>query len=133
MRRKSERGQALIEFAFMLPIFIALVLAGSDLLMAISAKQNTTYLAQETAECMATNSNSLCQFGGGSYDPGAYARNLAQGMQMLNWGTVTLGPSGASCNATSCQAQVSYLNSPIFPYGNLFQITFTPTATASKP
>ena len=54
--RNRQRGQALIEFALILPVAVFLMLGAADLLMLISASADLNYVAQQTAVwCSETN------------------------------------------------------------------------------
>jgi hypothetical protein len=46
---KSQKGQALLEFALVLPVFLLLILAGTDLIMTVNQKSNLDEIAWETA------------------------------------------------------------------------------------
>jgi TadE-like protein len=48
----KQRGQAIVEFALILPMLIVLLLGGADLLMALSAHQIISYAAEQTAQCV---------------------------------------------------------------------------------
>ncbi len=105
--RNPQRGQALIEFALILPIFLLLMLGGADLLMAYSAKQNLNYVSQETAMCQVIATNPDCG------NATTYAQMLAQGMGLDQ---TTIGASVTStCGGTCSQITATYICAPIFP------------------
>ena len=122
--RRWERGQALIEFALMLPVFLLLLLAGSDLLMALSAKQNIAYVAEETAKCWAS-ADPNCASG---YQP--YARSIASGVGVPNPGTLTASLS--DCGAKCASITVSYPAVPLFQ-GFFPSVTLKSTAQYIAP
>ncbi|MGD0956355.1 MAG: TadE/TadG family type IV pilus assembly protein [Candidatus Acidiferrales bacterium] len=124
MQRKSEKGQSLIEFALILPFFIVLLLAGADMLMAMSAKQNLNYVATQTAMWCAKQPQP-CDLGVAQFN----AQIIATGLQMQNPPSllVTLGqppPPGF------VSLIVTYTDAPIFAgFFPTFQWSVTATAT----
>jgi Flp pilus assembly protein TadG len=117
---KSQHGQALIEFAMVIPVVVLLLLGGADLIMAFSAKQNVTYVAEETARCWALR-NTNCWPSG--YQP--YARSVASGLGLLNSGTLAASSNGCGPNCASIT--VSYRAAPMFQ-GFFPSVALTSTA-----
>ena len=54
MFRSKMRGQALVEFALILPVFLVLVLGGIDFLWQETMASNFTYVVNQTAICVIT-------------------------------------------------------------------------------
>lgn len=112
---KRNRGAILVEFAFVLPIFLFLILGGIDLMRIENAKSDLDAIVISTAAC---NAQSNC-----GTDPQSYARNLAQGFLMAPAAT------SASCSGNTCTAQYNWIPlSPFFSAANL-----TATATGANP
>ena len=72
MKTNRQRGQALIEFALILPIFLFLALAGADLLWLENQKSNLDYITTEAAIC---NDKAGC-------NPVAYVSAAAPGLHL---------------------------------------------------
>ena len=111
--RRSERGQALIEFAIVIPVVILILLAGADLLTAISAKHNIEYVAEETASCIA-NSGSGC-FSSGvppAPQPQPYAQQVASSLGLTN--TAALTATYSQCGTSCTSVTVTYPAVPLF-------------------
>jgi Flp pilus assembly protein TadG len=115
-----QRGQAMVEFAIILPVLIALLLGGADLLMALSAHQTVTYVAEQAAECMATN-NVNCLSGGVN----AYAQQVATGSSLRNPLTLIASSTAAGCPAGSDCVAVQYQYVPIFHFIPTFTMNVT--------
>jgi Flp pilus assembly protein TadG len=105
----SQRGQALLEFALVLPILLLLMLGGAGLIMAYSARQDLHYVAQETAMCLAMN-NPSC-----SGNAQGYAQTIAQQIGLANPTGVIASP-GSSCGGACWQVTATYTVNPIFPF-----------------
>jgi Flp pilus assembly protein TadG len=56
-KRLREKGIALMEFALILPIFLALILGGMDLFLCEMTKSNLNYIATQAANCGVTGCN----------------------------------------------------------------------------
>lgn len=54
-RHKKQHGTAVVEFAFILPAFLLLVLGGMLMLMASYTFGNVTYITQQVAQCRAND------------------------------------------------------------------------------
>jgi len=52
---RSERGQALLEFALLLPVAVLLMLGFADMMYAIVQAGSVSAIAVETARCLALN------------------------------------------------------------------------------
>ncbi|HVB55597.1 MAG TPA: TadE family protein [Candidatus Acidoferrales bacterium] len=111
--RNPQRGQALIEFALILPVFLLLMLGGADLIMAFSAAQNVEYVAEETARCVAVGTNPNCPLSTAQ----AYAQTLALGVGLPNPQTIILvpPPPNGCPNPLPVVVTVNYPFTPVFP------------------
>ncbi|MGH9770685.1 MAG: TadE/TadG family type IV pilus assembly protein [Candidatus Acidiferrales bacterium] len=110
--RNPQRGQSLIEFAFILPIFLLLMLGGADLIMAYSAKQNVNYVAEESARCLALavgTPNPNCT------NAQTYAQTLASGVGLPTSSQNDLTASALSA-CPNYAVTVTYLFTPVFPF-----------------
>jgi Flp pilus assembly protein TadG len=116
----SQRGQALLEFALVLPILLLLMLGGAGLIMAYSARQDLHYVAQETAMCQAMN-NSVAGCVGNAQ---GYAQTIAQQIGLANWTTVNAN-SMPGCGGACTQVTATYTVSPIFPFFPSVNLTTT--------
>lgn len=141
-RRRSGRGQALVEFALVMPIFILLLVAIFDLGRAVFAYNTLTNAAREGARIAIVN----------QYQPSIIARAKQQtAIVELNDPSVTVNfyqvnadgtpntstPCALSQIAVGCMASVSFeaTYQPITPLiGNIIfrnGVTFTATSTLS--
>jgi Flp pilus assembly protein TadG len=117
---RKSKGSILIEFALIVPILLLLVLGGTDLLLATSAKSNLSYVAQATASCAAkTPPPEMCE------DLTSYANSLARGIGLNASVTVPIitypCPGCVTVELDVTTAPIS----PFFP-----AITLSATATA---
>lgn len=104
---RPERGQALVEFAIMIPFFLLLLLGGADVLMAFSAKSSLNTVAAQTAQCLQQN-NSICSSG-----PQAYAQSIAPGLGM-NASQLTASRNACVGVPNCFNVTVNYVAAPIF-------------------
>jgi len=115
---RNQKGQALLEFAFVLPLFFILLLAGGNMLWLISAKQDVDYVATETARCMTIST---------SCDMRNYAISVGTQLKMSNIQDVSVF-ADASCGNTCELVTVTYPVKPIFA-GFFPTVTLTSVAT----
>lgn len=104
---RPESGQALVEFAIMIPFFLLLLLGGADVLMAFSAKSSLNTVTAQTAQCLQQN-NSVCSSG-----PQAYAQSIAPGLGM-NASQVTASQNACTGIPKCFNVTVNYVDAPIF-------------------
>jgi hypothetical protein len=103
--RNKQNGQALVETALaMVFIVIPLLLGAVDLSMAMMAKSNINYVAEESARCLAVD-NPNCG------DLEDYASGIAPGVGLS--GRIEATSNG--CN--KCKSvTITYSYTPIFPF-----------------
>jgi Flp pilus assembly protein TadG len=125
--RYNERqaGQAMVEFAIMLPLLLLLLLGGADLLMAISAHQQVSYVAQETAQWCLVNVGVTTPC---SAAPGQ-AQTFATQIGLINASKMSATPNSCPFECVSVTATYSFV--PVFPFFPSF--TMTSTAQAFMP
>jgi Flp pilus assembly protein TadG len=118
--KRGERGQAIIEFAIVLPMFFLLIFGSIDIYFALIAKGTLNYVAEETAVCVSRNP-AACP------DPQAYAEQIGGGLG-LNGGAlqVTQTSSGPKSNTITAVYRYSAVTKFI-P-----SITMTAVATATQ-
>lgn len=110
----------MVEFAVILPALILLLLAGADLLMAISDRQQVSYVAQETAQWCAANGCSAT----------GQAQTFARQLALINPNNVSATTNG--CSGTGCvSVTVRYSFTSMFHFFPSF--TMTSTAVAYPP
>lgn len=126
--RRSERGQALVEFAIVIPVIVLILLAGADLLTAISAKHNIEYVAEETASCIANGGSSCVNSSGPQPQP--YAQQVAASLGLTN--TAALTATSSSCGSLCTAVTVTYPAAPLFA-GFFPSITMHSTAQHTVP
>ncbi|MGD0965792.1 MAG: TadE/TadG family type IV pilus assembly protein [Candidatus Acidiferrales bacterium] len=124
MRRRNEKGQAIVEFALIVPIFLLLLLAGSDLLLAMSAKENLNFVVTETTRWCAKQAQP-CDLGTANTN----AQTIATGLQMRNPQTVTL-VFGANPPLGFVSMVANYSDAPLFA-GFFPTVQMQSVATAS--
>jgi Flp pilus assembly protein TadG len=123
---KKQSGQAIVEFAIMLPLLLLLLLGGADLLMAISAHQQVSYVAQETAQwCLSTvGVNTPCTGAPGQ------AQLFGTQLGLINASKVSAAANGCA-GCVSVTATYSFV--PIFPFFPSFTMTSTAVTYPSTP
>jgi Flp pilus assembly protein TadG len=127
-RGRSESGQALVEFAVVIPVFVLILLAGADLLTAISAKHNIEYVAEETASCIANNGSNCVNSSGPQ--PQSYAQQVAASLGLTNTGALTA--TSSSCGSLCTAVTVTYPAAPLFA-GFFPSVTLHSTAQHTIP
>jgi Flp pilus assembly protein TadG len=126
-RLGRQHGQAMVEFAIMLPILLLLLLGGADLLMAIAAHQQVSYVAQETAQwCLANVPiGTPCGAAAGQ------AQTFASQLGLMNSGKVAAASNGCTITPACVSITATYSFVPVFPFFPSF--TMTSTAQAFMP
>ena len=118
--KKRQRGQAIIEFALLLPLFCILLLGGVDLYMAVGASNNLSYVAEESARCLGTR-NVNCQ---NSATLTAYVQKIGAGVGLTN--ASTLYP----VQNTDCPNCISVTVS--YPFVPLFAVPYIPVIQMAR-
>ena len=113
---RRERGQALVEFALLMPLFLLCLLFVLDVGVMLQESSSVAFVSQQTALCMA---RSAC--GSSAND---FAASVGGGLGLANLSTT------ASCSASICSATVQTLYKPFGPFAVQ---TVTRTATAVIP
>ena len=121
---KDELGQAILEFAVILPLFVFIGFGLVDLQWCVAKSANLEYIVTETARCEAIAA-AACT---GSNTPGSYAHQLAVNVRM-NLGSLTMVSS--ACNGSTCTVVMTY---HFTPFGVWFpNVTIKRTGTAAQP
>jgi hypothetical protein len=110
MKERREEGQAILEFALMLPVFVLIGFGLVDIQWCIERAANLDYVVNETARCMGNNGQA-CSLSPAT--PTTYADNLAGGLGMT-LSQMSLTPAPA-CNAQTglCTVTGTYKYSPL--------------------
>ncbi len=122
--KKKQKGQAILEMALILPVFVLVALGMADVVWALERTANLEYIVNESARCEALNGIPCTMQ---SYHD--YALSLARNLRMNDHNLTILTPTcveGVSCTVTG-----TYLFQPIgvyFPH-----ITIQRTGTAVLP
>lgn len=122
-KHNGEQGQAILEFAVMLPVFLLIGLGLVDIQMLVERAANLDYIANETARCMAIN-GPACS---GAKTAKGYAESLADGLRM-DTKAMTID---SGCGTEVCTASLTY---PFKAIGVWFpSVVIKRTGTASLP
>lgn len=121
MHNRKERGQAMIEFAIILPVFFLLIFGSIDIYLAVIAKGSLNYVAEETAVCVSRNPTA-CP------DPQAYAAQIGGGLG-LSGAALQITKTSSSPKSNTITAVYTY--SPITKFIP-FKFTMTSVATATE-
>ena len=123
MRKSKQSGQAILEMAIILPVFVLLGMGMIDMQMCLQDVANVNYIVNEVARCQAIAGN-LCSSAPNT--PRSYADLQARNLHMK---TAYLTLVSASCGLNSCTATISFQYHALgiwFP-----GITFVRTGTAA--
>lgn len=119
--KRTEKGQAILEFAVILPVFLLIGVGLVDWLIAVDRAANLEYVVSETARCMAISSASCS-------NPAGYATRLASGFRM---DLAMLKMESAACGLSECNVVMSYRYQAVGAY--FPKITIERTGTAALP
>jgi TadE-like protein len=117
-----QRGQAMLEFAIILPVACILLFGGINAIFAASEANTVTTITAQVAECLEQN-GTLCT---GTNTASTYAASLATGLGLTN--AANLSVTGGACSSGACTAKLSYTSTPIIPP---FFVSFTLTRSYS--
>ena len=122
--KNKQKGQAILEMALILPVFVLLSLGMADIVWVLEKTANLEYIVNESARCEALNGIPCTMQ---SYQD--YARSLATNLRINDHNLTILTPpciEGVSCTVTGI-----YVFQPIgvyFPH-----VTIQRTGTAVLP
>jgi Flp pilus assembly protein TadG len=119
-RRTSDRGANLVEFAFLAPLLIALVLGIVDFAWILSTHQDVRHGTREAARLAAVNTDT----------PSAMATLVCNAMNFSTGSTVTFSRTGSSIGSTGTATVSSPVSSltgfSSLPFmGSIYPTTFT--------
>lgn len=126
MKRKGERGQAILEMAIILPVFILVGLGLADMQWALGKVSSLEFVANETARCQAiaglpcTDPNTAATYG----------TTLAANLRLKTPQFVFIS-SGCDLATGLCTAVMSYHYQPLGAY--FPDLTIQRTGTAALP
>lgn len=103
--RRNQKGQSILEFAVILPVFVFIGLGIVDITWLLERTANVNYIVSETARCLAINEaepQSPCT---GKNSAASYSATLAAGLRMdVN----LLKINAASCDGVICTTEMTY-------------------------
>lgn len=115
---KKQRGQALVEFALILPVAVALLGWGIDLYQLETTQANITYVAEATATCLygglvdASSVPLECQPAGGLSGYSTHVNNL---LTALNYNVAQISAQWTQGQGNSQEITLYYAVVPLFP------------------
>lgn len=127
-RLKAQRGQALVEFALILPLLLSIILGIFDFGTAFNYQNNMSQLANEAARYASVGSCAGCTTSPGSQIPDIVANDAATNALKNSVTIVMSFPSGSGCQGQPVKATVTKTYSWI-PYLKLTDSTLTTSAT----
>lgn len=128
MKRKGERGQAILEMAVILPVFVFVCLGLADLQWSLGTVSNLEYVVNETARCQAIQSVACTSLN----NPKGYATPMAANLHMKEPQFVFIS-AGCDPDTGVCTAVMSYHYHPLGVYFPDITIRRTGTASIPKP
>jgi len=126
--RNRESGQAILEAALILPLFIFVGLGMADIQWAISDAGELGYIVQEAARCEAIGSLACAA----PANPRTYATTLAQQLH-LNLSNFTVPNYGCNPGAGTCTVTATYAYHAIGPWFPSMVMTRVGTAALPAP
>jgi Flp pilus assembly protein TadG len=124
-KRNKQSGQAILEMAVILPVFVLVGFGLVDIQLCLQDVANVNYIVNEVARCEAI-AGTLCSVAPNT--PASYARLQAGNLHMK---VGYLSFDSGTCDANSCTATISYRYHALGIY--FPSITFTRTGTAALP
>ena len=126
MKRRGERGQAILEMAIILPIFILVGLGLADMQWTLGKVSSLEFVVNETARCQAIEGLPCTGFNTAE----SYAMPMAKNLHLEPPQLIFIS-SGCNPATGICTATMSYHYKPLGIY--FPDITVTRTGTASMP
>ncbi len=123
--RKSERGQAILEAAVMLPVLVFVALALIDMQWMLKDAGNLDYIVTETARCEAIAAIP-CAW---PKNPQTYAVDMARNFRLNTDGDLTVETPPCNAATGTCTVKVTYRYHAVGAY--FPSVTLTRTGTAS--
>lgn len=128
MKRRGERGQAILEMAVILPVFILVGLGLADMQWALGKVSSLEYVVNETARCQAIE-GLPCPDPRTTQD---YAFQMAKNLRLEPPDLVMIS-YGCDVAVGKCTATMSYHYHPLGAYFPDLTIHRTGTASMPKP
>ena len=127
MKHKGERGQAILEMAVILPVFVLVGLGLADMQWSLGKVSSLEYVVNETARCEAIEGLPCTEL---PNTPQSYATAMAGNLHLKPPQLVFIS---AGCNVITgvCEATMSYHYQPLGAY--FPNLTIQRTGTAALP
>jgi hypothetical protein len=127
MKYKCERGQAILEMAVILPVFVLIGLGLADMQWSLGKVSSLEYVVNETARCQALDALPCME---PPNTPEKYAMAMGQNLHLNPPQLVFVS---ASCNPIigTCTATMTYHYQPLGAY--FPDMTIQRTGTAALP
>ena len=106
MKTNKQKGQAILEFAVILPVFVLISLGLIDIQWSLERAANLDYIVNEVARCQAIGGN-VCT---GANTPKTYADLLAVNLGM---DTRALKLLSSGCSYMLCSATMTFQYKPV--------------------
>lgn len=127
MKRKRERGQAILEFAIILPVFLLIGFGLCDVQWCLSRAANLEYIVNETARCMAVQALPCTELG----SPNSYAMMLGENLKMVPAQMKIIPVPLCNPSTGICKITMTYQYEPIGAY--FPKVLIERTGVAAKP
>jgi hypothetical protein len=114
MKRKNERGQAILEMAVILPVFVLVCLGLADMQWSLGKVSSLEYVVNETARCQAISAEGPpCPDSRAAQD---YALQIAKNLHMEPPDLVMISPPACDPAVGKCTVVMSYHYHPLGAY-----------------
>jgi hypothetical protein len=127
MKRKNERGQAILEMAVILPVFVLVGLGLADMQWSLGKVSSLEYVVNETARCQAIDAVPCME---PPNTPEKYAMAMGQNLH-LNPPQLVFVSAGCNVVTGLCTATMTYHYQPLGAY--FPEMTIQRTGTAALP
>ena len=136
-QRRTERGQALVEFALAIPIFILMLVAVFDLGRGVYAYNGVSEAAREIARITSTHVGNPIGTSAATLDRVAVQRGLTPGMGTPTFGCTDLygnAVAAADCTAGDyVKVTVTANYTPLSTLGMVGPVTLSSTSSVQVP